>query len=144
MKIVKLISIGMLLTAAYFTVKAAPSFVPGTEGGSRVFKASTPGNNMQSSAQDKKIKSFKREWNRKIDRLNANIGKDERKIKKLGVQSQVKLNEEISDLKVKRDELKKEIDAAANHATDNWDEFQQDVKDKYAVLNKKVKDFFRR
>ncbi len=144
MKIIKLISAGMLLTAAYFTVKATPSFAPGPERGSRVFNVSTPGNDMQSSAQDKKIKSFKREWNRKIDGLNANIGRDERKIKKLGIQAQVKLNEEISDLKVKRDELKKEIDAAGNHATDNWDEFQQDVKDKYAVLNKKVKDFFRR
>lgn len=144
MKIVKLISAGMLLMAAYFTANAAPSFVPGTEGGSRAFKVSIPGNNMQSSAQDKKIKSFKREWNRKIDRLNANITKDERKIKKSGARAGVKWNEEIGDLKVKRDELKQEIDAAANHATDNWDEFQQDVKDKYAVLNRKVKDFFRR
>lgn len=89
-----------------------------------------------------KVRAFKKEWNKKVDKLDRQIKMDQQKLDKTASKNKEKLRGEIQDMKVKRDELKKEISAAGNKTAAQWDEFKDKVSDQYDALNEKVKDFF--
>lgn len=90
----------------------------------------------------KKVREFKKEWNKKIHQLDKSIKKDQGRLDKASTKNKAKLNDEILDMKVKRDELKKEVDDAGNKTAAQWDAFKENVSEKYDKLSTKVKDFF--
>jgi septal ring factor EnvC (AmiA/AmiB activator) len=89
------------------------------------------------------VAAFKKTWDKKIKKLDSRIDQEQKKIKKISADKRQKLDQQISQLKMQRDELQQEVDAAANKTADQWDEFKADVNRKYQDLNMKVKDFFK-
>lgn len=90
------------------------------------------------------VTAFKRKWDKKIKKLDAKIDKEQKKIKHTSADQRQKLNQRINELKMKRDELQQEVNAAGNKTADQWDEFKEDVNRKYRDLSMQVKDFFKR
>lgn len=89
------------------------------------------------------VTAFKRNWDKKLKKLDARIDKEQKKIKHTSADQRQKLNQRINELKMKRDELQQEVNAAGNKTADQWDEFKEDVNRKYRDLSMQVKDFFK-
>ena len=89
-----------------------------------------------------KVRAFKKEWNRKIDQLGRKIDEDQKKLDETTSKNKAKLKAEIRDMKTRRDELKKEVAAAGNKTAAQWDQFKDNVSEKYDSLSAKVSDFF--
>lgn len=90
----------------------------------------------------KKVRAFKKKWNKKIDQLDVAINRDQKKLSTASDSTKNRLSDEIRDMKVKRDELKKEVDGAGSKTAAQWDEFKGKVSDQYDALSDKVKNFF--
>jgi septal ring factor EnvC (AmiA/AmiB activator) len=115
----------------------APLFSLSTSTPSPAAVADTSGDSLHHD-----VAVFKRSWDKKIKKLDSRIDKEQKKIKKLSADKRQKLDQQIAQLKMQRDELQQEVNAAGNKTADQWDEFKEDVNRKYQDLSTKVKDFF--
>jgi septal ring factor EnvC (AmiA/AmiB activator) len=89
------------------------------------------------------ITTFKEEWNKKLDKLNSKISKEEKKVKKATGENKAKLEDKLDDLKTKQKELQQEVSGAGNKTADQWNDFKDDVSKKYQSLSENVKDLFK-
>ena len=97
----------------------------------------------QKDTLNKEVREFKKEWNKKIAKLDKQIVKDKRKIKESGNANKARLNEEIADMQSERRKLQMEVNEAGNKTQGNWDEFKEKVSNDYNSLNMKVSNFLK-
>lgn len=141
MKNLKLIPIVMLLIAASLSVNAS-CFNSGGKGNkdSNLYAITVL---PQKDTLNKKVKAFKKEWNKKIAKLGKQIAKDKRKIKESGNTNKAKLKEEIAAMQSERGKLQMEVNEAGNKTQINWDEFKEKVSNDYNSLYMKASNFLK-
>lgn len=141
MKIVKIIPAAALLIAGTLMMSASCSHSKNTSDDQT--GVNTSNDNTVNDTLNNKIAAFKEEWNKKLDKLNTKIAKEEKKVQKASGQNKEKLESKLDDLKTKQKELQQEVAEAGNKTADQWDNFKNDVSEKYQSLSENVKDFFK-
>jgi outer membrane murein-binding lipoprotein Lpp len=137
MKGIKIVPLAVLLTVSAFMMSASCSSSQKTNDNETEANTSNATDTLNS-----KVAAFKKEWNKKLDKLDKQIDKDQKKVSDASSAKKDELNRKINSLKMKRDQLKQEIDAAGNKTAAQWDDFKNDVSTKYQELKGNVKDLF--
>lgn len=86
--------------------------------------------------------AFKRAWHRKINKLDKQIAKAQRKLQRKGEAGKDNLDKQVNALKEKRDELQQQVDEAGDKTAAEWKDFKDGVAQKYDKLESGVKDLF--
>lgn len=142
MKNKRFVNLAICLFVCLGMVQVIPSYGAGAISGNQNYDIFTFSQKIFRDTMGKKVKKFKKEWNKKINQLDKKIKQDEKKLKSAKTENKEKLNEEIQDMKVKRDQLKQEVAGAGNKTAAQWEEFKSQVSEQYDSLSTKVKGFF--
>lgn len=89
-----------------------------------------------------KVAAFKRTWHRKINKLDKQIAKAQKKMQRAGEEGKENLASQVEELKAKRGELQQQVDEAGDKSAEQWDDFKADVAQKYDTLESRVRDLF--